>query len=219
MSSVSVSDNALSSLHNEVRNLALIQSHMLEWSYVAQQGTTNDGSTLWYINTIDEHINTDMVVLLDASNNKAKTLQTYITYADTLLLDAQGHVLELEQERQNKAFQRNECLQNKAVADNIFFRWLENNDTSSVDSGLAWSKEYGICEVQLRIEYNALGAIIAKLNKKRSLLMQKRDLLAANQDAIVENFTYFKDRQLTLETLATLRSQLEKIERTNKLLE
>jgi hypothetical protein len=76
-----------------------------------------------------------------------------------------------------------------------------------------------MCEVQLRIEYNALGAIIAKLKKKRNLLMQKRDLLAVNQDAIVENFTYFKDKQLTLETLAALRGQLEKIERTNRLLQ
>ncbi len=206
-------------LHNEVRNLVLIQTHMLDDTYTASISDDNDGTTLGYVSVLDNQINTDMVELLEGSNNKGKTLQQYITNADNILLETQWHVIDLEQERQEIAFQRTECQKDKAIADNTFFRWLESNNTSELERWLASSKEFGACDVQLRIEYNALGAIIAKINKKGDLLAQKRDLLSANQDAIVQNFIYFKDTELTLETLAKLRDQLDKIQRANAILQ
>jgi len=62
---------------------------------------------------------------------------------------------------------------------------------------------------------NAYAILSKKLEQRRQLLTQKKDLMIYNQELILDNIQYFTEKNYTLEQVIQLKKSLNALQRAN----
>lgn len=181
-------------------NIALGERSLggIQWAY---------SDVLVTIQTMEILISTDIISLLEWASERRKVLSSYNSQVETALARSQDMQLSLQTDITEYTNQMTICDNAKKVWDTNFFQWLSQYDMTAAQDGINQSIENGQCATRYRILLNSQKILLSKLVFLRALLVQKNDLIIANEDNIIIHLDLFKDE--ILEKLINLRDQLK----------
>ncbi len=154
------------------------------------------GEILDTIKTLEILTKTDVITMLDLSDNKEATLAKYLSECNQALQKGNTLSIYLKQEMNILKMNIDACLQDKNISDKAYFDAVGRYDQHIMEVSLADSITYETCATQNRIKYNAQASIANKLVFYLWLLQKKYDVLVAKQDIVTKNFTVFRDNIL-----------------------
>ena len=142
---------------------------------------------------LEAHTLINIIQHLDMSEEKAQDLENYLKKSKTLLLESDFVISNMQQELLILNTEINDCLTEKNIADQQYFRSLQNHDKNTLAEALEQSQEYGQCAEIKRIELNAQNEILKRLKYYNLVLSQKFDYLSAKESLIIQDFDSIKD--------------------------
>lgn len=131
-------------------------------------------------------VSIDIMTLLkqDGTSNQ-KTLNAHIRHLQVVNDKTSKNVALLQERAQNLFDESNACLVIKREGDQQFFagvQWWNDNDTQQ---WLNQSLEYAPCYITKRIEANAASYLASYLQALQPLLLQRQNILLANQEKLL----------------------------------
>lgn len=204
---------------DEALDLINIQIKVAKWSYTASKVIKNDETGLWIIQRANQLLNQDIVSLLKKSSKKELELSKYISQLEGIHDQAIVQEQLLQSKRQDAQAKQNECTQQKNLADQNFKLWIEEKNQDIVKQALEDSQKFWWCQTQQQVVYNAYTILLSKLQERRKLITDKKNILQWNYDIIIENVDLFEDKSLLIEELLQVRNKLESIQKQSSLLQ
>ncbi len=204
---------------DEALDLINIQIKVAKWSYTASKVIKNDETGLWIIQRANQLLNQDIVSLLKKSSKKEVELSKYISQLEGIHDQAIVQEQLLQSKRQDAQAKQNECTQQKNLADQNFKLWIEEKNQDIVKQALEDSQKFWWCQTQQQVVYNAYTILLSKLQERRKLITDKKNILQWNYDIIIENVDLFEDKSLLIEELLQVRNKLESIQKQSSLLQ
>ena len=199
--------------------LSLMQTHIkvMKWTYTAPSPKSADDTfglqtiqsmqILWQV--------TLAVLFVNAKGANQKALNQHIQDHEKLINQASI----IEQNHQEKIqllrIQMTECNQEKAVGDAVFSQWIQEKNNQKITQGIQLAWQNSACANKAKIELNAYAILSKKLEQRRQLLTQKKDLMIYNQELILDNIQYFTEKNYTLEQVIQLKKSLNALQRAN----
>jgi len=152
--------------------------------------------TLATIKKLKQLIQQDIIETLYLSEDKHKTLWTYLTECNNELQKGESIVTYMKQEMKTIKDDREVCINQKWLSDEEYFDAIERYDQNTMDVSISDSIHHEQCITEKRIQYNSKLGIINKMVFYLGILQKKYDILFVKQEIVAKEFTIFKDNIL-----------------------
>jgi len=150
-------------------------------------------NTLWTIKRLEELTKTDIISVLEFTNDKNAALEKYLSETNFELDKADLLINIIKQELIILNQDLSSCTTDKKVADKSYFQSIGNYDQEVMKDSLENSLQANECMSEKRIKFNSKTVLLNKLVFYQWLLKQKHDFIFIKQDLILQNFDIIKD--------------------------
>jgi len=157
------------------------------------QWTEYESQLLSITKQVEELTKTNIISILELSDDKQKALQTYITDTQDALQKWDMLMIYSRQDLNIIQSDLKACTVEKNMADKAYFDGLNTYNQTDMDTALQTVVQNDTCISQKRIEYNAKLAIVNKLAVYLGFLQDKYNIIFAKQDLIVNHFDVIKN--------------------------